>query len=53
MHPRLRWPDADVRVTSKMRVDVVQEGYHVFIEADAYDGEDRLSHREWAETFPR
>ena len=50
---RLRWPDVDVRVTSTMRVDVTGEGYYVVIEADAFDDEELVSHREWAEQFPR
>jgi hypothetical protein len=36
-----------------MRVDVIDEGYYVLIGADAFDGAELVSHREWAEHFPR
>ncbi len=49
----LRWPDVDVRVTSTMRVDVTGEGYYVFIDLDAFEDGELISHREWAEQFPR
>ena len=50
---RLRWPEAEVRVTSTMRVDVDAEGYDVVITADAFEGEEPVAHREWTERFPR
>lgn len=42
-----------MRVTSTMRVDVAAEGYYVVIDVNAFDGEELVSHAEWAETFPR
>ncbi len=50
---RLRWPEAEVRVTSTMRVDVDDGGYDVTITAGAFDGEERVAHREWSERMPR
>jgi putative CocE/NonD family hydrolase len=50
---RLRWPDADVRVSSTMRVDVDAEGYDVTITAAAFEGETPVTHRVWTEHFPR
>ncbi len=55
---RLTWPDVDgesvdVRVVSTLRVDIGPDGYDVVIEADAYDDEDQVGHREWRETIPR
>ena len=29
-----------------MRVDVIDEGYYVFIGADVFDGDELVSHRE-------
>ncbi|HMD11723.1 MAG TPA: hypothetical protein VKG90_05270, partial [Marmoricola sp.] len=49
----ITWPGADVRITSTMRVDVRAEGYDVVIDADAYDGEQHVSHRTWTEHVPR
>ena len=49
---RLRWPDAEIRVTSTMVVDVTAEGYRVVIDVDAYDGDELLSRREWTEQLP-
>jgi hypothetical protein len=50
---RLTWPDVEVRVTSTLRVDIGPDGYEVVIEADAFDGEEQVGHREWRETVPR
>ena len=50
---RLTWPGVDVRVSSTMRVDVTADGYDVTIEADAYEGDDLVSHRAWNEHVPR
>ena len=50
---RLEWPEVSVRVTSSMRVDVTGEGYDVVIDTDAFDREELVSHREWAQRFPR
>ena len=50
---RLTWPGVDVRVTSTMRVDVTAQGYEVAIQATAYEGEQQVSHRTWAEHLPR
>jgi uncharacterized protein len=50
---RLTWPGVEVRVGATMRVDVSEEGYGVVIEADAYDGDEHVSHREWREHLPR
>ena len=50
---RLTWPGIDVRVNSTMRVDVSAEGYDVVIDVTAHDGDERVSHREWAEHVPR
>jgi hypothetical protein len=50
---RLSWPGIDVRVRSTMRVDVTAAGYDVVIDADAYDGEELVSHRTWTEHVPR
>jgi predicted acyl esterase len=49
----LTWPGVDVRVSSTMRVDVTTDGYDVVIEADAHDGGEHVSHREWREHVPR
>ena len=50
---RLRWPEADVRITSTMRVDVGPDGYDVVITAAAVEGEQPVAHRVWTEHFPR
>lgn len=50
---RLTWPDVDVRVTSSMRLDIGADGYDVAIDVTAYDGDDKVSHREWSEHVPR
>ena len=50
---RLRWPEADVRVTSTMRVDVGPDGYDVVITAAAVEGVQPVAHRVWTEHFPR
>jgi hypothetical protein len=55
---RLTWPSVegqsvDVRVVSTLRVDIGPDGYDVVIEADAYDDEDQVGHREWREHLPR
>ena len=50
---RLTWPDVDVRVVSTLRVDIGPDGYDVVIEADAYDDENQVGHREWREHLPR
>jgi hypothetical protein len=49
----LRWPGVEVRVSSTMRVDVTTDGYDVHITADAHDGPEHVSHREWTEHLPR
>ena len=50
---RLAWPGIDVRVVSDLRVDIGADGYDVVIDADAYDGGELISHREWREPIPR
>ena len=50
---RLTWPDIEVRVVSTLRVDIGPDGYDVVIEADAYDDEEQVGHREWREYVPR
>ena len=55
---RLTWPSVegegvDVRVVSTLRVDIGPDGYDVVIEADAFDDEDQVGHREWREHLPR
>ncbi len=50
---RLTWPNVDVRVVSTLRVDIGPDGYDVVIEADAYDDENQVGHREWREHLPR
>ncbi len=50
---RLTWPGIDVRVTSTMRIDVTAAGYDVRTDVTAYDGDEQVSHREWAEHVPR
>lgn len=50
---RLTWPGIDIQVRSTMRVDVTAAGYDVVIDADAYDGEELVSHRTWTEHVPR
>jgi hypothetical protein len=50
---RLTWPGVEVTVRSTMRVEVSATGYRVAIEVEAYDGEERVSQRRWAETVPR
>ncbi len=50
---RLSWPGIDVRVESGLRIDVGAAGYDVTIDVTAYDGDDRVSQREWSEHVPR
>jgi predicted acyl esterase len=50
---RLVWPDIDVRVESGFRIDVSADGYEVAIDVTAYDGDERVSHREWSEHISR
>jgi hypothetical protein len=50
---RLTWPDIEIRVVSTLRVDIGPGGYDVVIEADAFDDEEQVGHREWRETIPR
>ncbi|HET6560791.1 MAG TPA: CocE/NonD family hydrolase [Marmoricola sp.] len=50
---RLTWPGVDVRVTSTMRVEVTEAGYDVAIAAEAYDGDEIVTRREWSEHLPR
>ncbi len=50
---RLTWPDVDIRVVSTLRVDIGPDGYDVVIEADAFDDEEQVGHREWHEQLPR
>ena len=40
-------------MVSTLRVDIGADGYDVVIEADAYDDEEQVGHREWRETIPR
>ena len=49
----LHWPGIAVRLQSTMRVDVLPDGYDVVIDADAFDGDEHVSHREWTEHLPR
>ncbi len=49
----LSWPGTTVRLQSTMRVDVLADGYDVVIDADAFDGDEHVSHREWTEHIPR
>ena len=50
---RLSWPEAEVRVTSSMRVDVTARGYDVEISLEAYEGTDLVRQRSWREHLPR
>ncbi len=50
---RLTWPDVEVRVVSTLRIDIGADGYDVVIEADAFDDEELVGHREWREHVPR
>ena len=50
---RLTWPGIDVRVTSSLRLDVDVDGYHLTTTVTAYDDDQRISHRQWSEHFPR
>ena len=50
---RLTWPGVEVRVVSTLRVDIGPDGYDVAIEADAFDDEEQVGHREWRETVLR
>jgi hypothetical protein len=50
---RLTWPDVEIRVVSTLRVDIGPDGYDVVIEADAFDDEELVGHREWREHIPR
>ena len=50
---RLTWPDVEIRVVSTLRVDIGPDGYDVVIEADAFDDEEQVGHREWRERLPR
>ena len=46
-------PSVEVRVVSTLRVDIGPDGYDVVIEADAFDDEEQVGHREWREHLPR
>jgi uncharacterized protein len=50
---RLSWPGTDVRVTSRMRLDLSSEGLDVTVDAEAHDGEEQVARREWSERLPR
>ena len=50
---RLTWPGIEIRVVSTLRADIGPHGYDVVIEADAFDDEEQVGHREWREHFPR
>jgi uncharacterized protein len=50
---RLTWPGVEVRVASTLRVDIGPAGYDVVIDADAFDGDEHIGHREWREHLPR
>ena len=50
---RLTWPGVEVRVVSTLRVDIGPSGYDVVIDADAFDGDEQIGHREWREFMPR
>jgi len=50
---QLTWPDVDIRVRASMSVDLGPEVIDVAIEAVAYDGEEQVGHRTWAEKLPR
>ncbi|MBV9832478.1 MAG: CocE/NonD family hydrolase [Marmoricola sp.] len=50
---RLTWPEAEVRVTSSMRVDVTEDGVAVAITTEAFDGDERVSRRRWTEHLSR
>jgi uncharacterized protein len=50
---RVCWPDVDVRVASRMRVQVTGDAYVVDIDVAAHDGEDLVSQRTWRERVPR
>ena len=56
---RLTWADVEgqsvgeIRVVSTLRVDIGPDGYDVVIEADAFDDEEQVGHREWREHLPR
>ncbi len=36
-------------MVSTLRVDIGPDGYDVVIEADAFDGDEQIGHREWRE----
>ena len=46
-------PTSTIRVVSTLRVDIGPDGYDVVIEADAFDDEEQVGHREWREHLPR
>jgi hypothetical protein len=50
---RLRWPEAEVTVTSTMSVDVTAEGYDVVIDAAGYEDDVLVTERSWREHVPR
>ena len=45
--------NVEIRVVSTLRVDIGPDGYDVVIEADAFDDEEQVGHREWREHLPR
>jgi len=50
---RLTWPGVDVRVSSTMHVGITRNGIDVTIETKAYDGDELVSERRWAEKLAR
>ena len=43
----------EIRVVSTLWVDIDRDGYDVVIEADAFDNEEQVGHREWRERISR
>jgi hypothetical protein len=44
---RLTWPEADVRVTATMTVEVIEDGTAVTIETEAFEGDTLVTRRTW------
>jgi putative CocE/NonD family hydrolase len=50
---RLTWPDVDVSVRSAMHVEINQSGIDVAIDLQAYEGDELVCERRWAEKLTR
>jgi hypothetical protein len=49
----LGWPEARVRAESRTVLRSDPETWHLTVELDVYDGEERIAERRWERTLPR